>query len=151
VWLRHEEKVVMRYQNRQIYCECQLIAIWNAARFWGRSDLPEMGTADYKKRCERAAAIAGGAIFPNFELKTFGLVASRGKYTFRWVCSNLPTHFAVFCHRGYHSVLVVEVKGSKVLLVNYAKGRTHWMEWTRLLAISNRRVAPVHYVPLETP
>jgi hypothetical protein len=139
-----------RYQNRQQWCECQLVAIWNAVRFWGSTKgIPEMGSCIYRSRCALARAIYGGAIETEHEFKHFGLMRQKGRFNLRWVRSHLPSHFAVFCHQGYHSVLVIGIRGSKVLLANYAEGRTFWMEWKRLLELSNRRVPPTWYVPVE--
>lgn len=133
------------YQNRQLWCECQLVAIWNAVRFFG-GETPCMGTPEYEEACEEACAIAGGVIGVDQQMDKFKIKAIRGKYRLDWVRSHLPVHFRVFCHRGYHSVLAVEVRRSEVLLTNYAIGRTHWMPWKKLLEISNQRSRPVQYV-----
>ena len=136
-----------RYQNNQLWYECQLVAVWNAIRFWGGGEnLPVMGTPSYKQACEHARAIVGGVIDLDRELEIYNVHRVRGKYDLRWIRSHLPVHFAVFCHRGYHSVLAVGIYGSSLLLANYARNRLHWMPWSILLSKANKRVKPLQYV-----
>ena len=134
----------IRYQNNQLWYECQLVSIWNACRYWGL-DYPIMGTREYKLACAEACAISGAAIGVASQFRKYGIVRIYGGYNFIWVKCNLPVEFGVFCHHGCHSVLAVAVRSKKVLLANYARDRTYWMDWDRLCKISNKRWKPVQF------
>lgn len=129
------------YQNGQLWHECQLVAIWNAARFWGMDNLaPRMGSRAYRMRCRAANTIyrrhSDKPFQTNQEFEQCGLESVHGEYTLEWVQAHLPVAISIHTSRWkFHRVLIVEVKGSKVLLANYAKGRTHWMAWDKLYAI----------------
>jgi len=139
-----------RYQNRQLYSECQLVAMWNACRYYNMPvALPKMGTRHYKQICKQACAIHGAALFTEFELTRVGLTRKFIKPRLAEVRTHLPVHLAIFCHKGFHSVLVVSVKGNKVLLANYAKGRSHWLRWSVLQLRDDRTnyKLPFQYIP----
>lgn len=138
----------MIYQNYQLYCECQLVALWNAGRFHGL-EVPKPGTRKYREACRRARAIYGGCLDLEPERQRLGLRLVPGFLMLGWVRKNLPVHFAIFCHRGYHSVLAVEVRGSRVLLTNYAKGRVHWIDWWKLAKKTNVHTRPYSILPLR--
>jgi len=134
----------IRYQNTQLWNECALVSIWNACRFWGL-DYPVMGTKEYRLSCVEACAINGGATRVARQFRKCGIVRVYGKYVFGWVRRNLPVEFSVFCHRGYHSVLVVAVKRNRVLLTNYARDMTYWLSWDKLLDMSDEKCRPVQF------
>jgi len=133
-----------KYLNDQRWSECLLVAIWNAARFHGL-ETPEPASDEYFRICREAHAIHGGAIGVGFELDRLGLERVPGHLDLRWVREHLPVHFAIFCHRGYHSVLAVEVDGERLLLANYARGRTHWIEWDLLKRMTPDQGWPCQY------
>lgn len=134
----------IKYQNTQLWCECQLVSIWNACRYWGLN-YPVMGTKEYRASCAEARAIKGAAVNATKQFRKFGITRSCGYYVLSWVRYNLPVEFSVFCHRGYHSVLAVAADDDRVLLANYAYGITYWLNWDRLYDISNKRVKPVQF------
>ena len=41
----------MKYQNEQLYSECRLVSLWNAARFYNL-EVPEIGSKEYDKICK---------------------------------------------------------------------------------------------------
>lgn len=142
-----QETRMIKYQNGQLYCECQLVAIWNACRFWGLGGVPVPGTSEYRDACEEAHAICGGVIGVNKQIQKYHLVAEPGFYKLAWVRSHLPVEFSVFCHRGYHAILAVAVRNKWVLVANYAQNRSHWIGWTKLKKIANKRVLPIQFRP----
>ena len=137
--------MVGKYINNQFYCECQLIAIWNAAKFYG-FETPEPETRQYKTICKESRCLYGGCIDVDKEKERLNISSTRGLYSFKWVKYHLPVHFRVFCHRGYHSVLVVEVDNKDVILANYARNRLHRMSWKQLKEISNRLTKPEQFI-----
>ncbi len=134
----------MRYQNNQLWSECQLVALWNAARFHVKLT-PKMGSRLYKKICKESRCIYGGCIDIDKETKRLGFKVVPGRFNFKWIERNLPVHFTLFTHKGYHSVLAVGSRDKQLLLANYATGRLHWMGWKKLLT-KKRRVFPISYV-----
>jgi hypothetical protein len=134
----------MKYQNNQLYCECQLVALWNAARFYG-IDVPTIGTKQYKCICDESGCLYGGCININKEISRLGLKIIPGRTDILWVRKNIPVHFAIFCHRGYHSVLAIDVVGRNVKLANYAHNRLHSLSWDVLKSKKNERVRPYSY------
>ena len=134
----------IRYQNTQLWNECALVSIWNACRFWGL-DYPVMGTKEYRLSCVEACAINGGATRVARQFRKCGIVRVYGKYVFGWVKWNLPVEFSVFCHRGYHSVLAVDVRDDRILLTNYAYDMTYWLSWDKLFDMSDDKCRPVQF------
>jgi len=121
----------MRYQNNQLYFECQLISLWNASRYYN-IEIPKIGSKEYNRICDESRCIYGGCIDIEKEKQRLGLRSMRGKYNLIWVRNNLPVHFSIFCHRDYHSVLGIKIYKTKILLANYAYNRTHWISWKNL-------------------
>ena len=136
----------IRYQNRQRWSECQLVSIWNAMRYWGIDPkIPGIDTDEYRSICAKYHAINGAALRISGERRRLGLSRVQGKKTFAWLRSHLPAELGVFCHQGYHSTLAIGVRRNKVLLTNYARGRTFWISW-RLLK-TKLRDNPCQLVP----
>lgn len=134
-----------RYQNKQLYCECQLVALWNAYRFLGGTP-PVIGTKEYRSICKNGSCLYGPCINITTERKRLGLVFVPGEYKLKWVRENLPVHFLLFTkHRGYHSVLVVKVKRNKLLLANYTRGKLQWLSWKKVLKMSNTKTELYSY------
>jgi len=139
----------MRFQNYQLYYECQLVALWNAARFH-KIKVPKIGGAQYRKICYESKAILGGCINIERERKRLGLVFMPGRIDLRWIRKNLPVHLAVFCHKGYHSVLVVDVDADDIItLVNYVKGTIFHIKWNSLKDKINKHSKPYSIVPVK--
>lgn len=137
----------VRYQNTQKWCECQLVSIWNACRYWGINSFPKIGTKEYRAECKKFHAINGSALTVAGAFKRYGIKRLSGKYDLKWVRRHLPVEFSIFYKHGYHSVLCVAVNKNKVLLANYADGRTCWLNWDKLLSMCNRKVKPDQFLP----
>jgi len=50
-----------KYQNNQLWCECQLVALWNACKFLGKEP-PILGSSDYCFVCIDSGGVYGGCI-----------------------------------------------------------------------------------------
>ena len=94
-------------------------------------DVPIMGSKEYKKICENHSCIDGACLRMSQAYKKLGLDFIEGEKKLSWIRNNLPVEFGIFCHVGYHSILVIRVKRNKLLLANYAKDRLYWMEWKK--------------------
>jgi len=139
---------MVKYQNIQEFCECQLVSVWNACRFWGIDEqkIPHQFTKKYKAACDSANAVHGGVIGIDKQLKKYGVKMVGGELTLKWVREHLPVELSVFCHRGYHSVLVVKVDRCDMILTNYAWGRLYRMRWSHLAKIADKRIKPRQYI-----
>jgi len=144
------------YQNDQLYCECQLVSIWNAARFWGfGKSVPKMGTRQYKTICHKARAIHGGIILVDPEVERLGLAFFPIWYRLETVAAYMPCEMSVLCERGYHSVLAIAYKKGrtskpwtdKFLMLNWRKGYEAWLPWGEILAQANLNVRPKMIAP----
>jgi len=134
----------MQYQNYQLFCECSMVALWNAARYFNLS-VPIVGSRLYIKICKEAGCIHGGCISREPERERLKITINPGSWSYEWISKNIPVHLALFTHRGYHSVLVVAENNSRLLLANYARGRTHWMRWGTILEKRNQHAIPYSY------
>jgi hypothetical protein len=134
---------MIKFIHNQKFCECQLISLWNSAIFLGLESLiPKQYSKKYKAICHRAKCIYGGVIDKDFEIKRLNLKSTTGSYNLRWIKKNLPVELSIFCHRGYHSILIVGIKNNNITLANYAKNRLHIIKWNKLLKKANRHVLP---------
>ncbi len=148
-----------KYQNSQLYQECQLVTLWNAARFHGITDLPVPGTELYYQICYDSGGTNGGCISIRDEIQRLEMRCIEGPINLQWVRRNLPVSFSLLCwegqpdsnmiSNGYHSVLAVAVKGNRVTLANYARGRLHHMEWRALKKMQNKHVKLHSIIPME--
>ncbi|KKL78758.1 hypothetical protein LCGC14_2021620 [marine sediment metagenome] len=136
-----------KFWNDQKYSECQLVTLWNAAMYYG-IDVPTQYGAEYKMECVRAKAIHGAAIASGHLINKLGLKAINGRLNWEWIKTNCPIEFPIFCYRGYHSVLMVDVNTVKkrVLLTNYTKGKLCWVSIDNLIKMHNKRVRPIKWV-----
>ena len=119
----------MRYQNKQRHSECQLVSLWNAARYFDIKT-PEFGSRQYEDACEKACCITGACIDIREEEKRLRLQRVQGEQSLHWVRHNLPVELGIHHpKKGFHSVLIVKVKQDRVLLANYARDRVFWLRW----------------------
>lgn len=137
-----------KYWNNQRYSECKLVSLYNAAIFHNLPTPIRYGE-EYIQDCEKAYAITGPALTTGTErvIAKLNLKPIPIQCTLDEIRKNLPVEFSVFCHRGYHSILAVKVKGNRVLLTNYARGRTHWMPYNKLKRIHNKHVSIISWQP----
>ena len=133
--------VKKKYYNYQEYCDCQFISLINACIFWNKPHI-KPHSEKYKKLAKKAGCIHGGCIDLREVYKLLNVKFKPGKLNLSWVKKNLPVHFAIFCHKGYHSVLCIKVEGNKLHLANYATNRLHTMEWKKFKMKNNRRINP---------
>ncbi len=135
-----------RYINNQKFSSCQLVSLWNTALFHNLDpNAPPINSKKYREICKKAGCLYGGVINMNFEIDRLGMKAVSGKYNLRWIKNNLPVSLSIFCHRGYHSVLVVDVYKNNLTLTNYAKNRLHKLKWNALLNKVNKNTNPVSW------
>jgi len=139
--------MLKKYWNGQKYCECHLIALWNAAIYYNLK-VPERYGNEYEKDCYSTACISGACINDNKIKKKLGLHAIKGILTWDWIKDNCPIEFKLFCHRGYHSTLAIDVnyKKQKVLLTNYAVDKLYWLSINKILMKHNKFVNPIKWV-----
>lgn len=122
----------MTYQNTQLWSECRLVALWNAAKFYNITT-PKPGTEQYEQICEDGCCIIGACINIEPEVKRLRLKLIQGKINLNWIKKNLPVNIGIrHPRRGFHAVLVVKANGNKLLLANYAKGRLYWLPWRKI-------------------
>ena len=119
------------FQNTQLYSECQLIAIWNAARFYGmEKKVPKIGTVEYDKICEKFACKTGSCIGVEKELNRLGLKYIQGKWDFRWIKNNLPVKLTIFRPKqGLHSILAIQEEINGFYLANMGDGKLQWCSY----------------------
>jgi hypothetical protein len=128
----------MKYQNTQFHNECQMVAVMNALRFWN------MPYFKPKSRMYRLwARILGGKteIGCNMKLiKKFVRLAGlkgihRRGLKRSWMKQHLPIAVSLeIPGRGFHDVLIVDMKRKGCLVANYAHGRLHWLPWRKINA-----------------
>ena len=132
----------MKYQNIQVWSECQLVALWNAYRFHGKEP-PKLKSWKYALICIDTGGIYGACIHANREARRLGLKSISGSWSLDWVKKNLPVEFSLFTkHRGYHDVLCVDVRRDKLLLANYARGKLYWLSWKNVKKMKCRTKKP---------
>lgn len=135
-----------KYLNNQKYCECQLISLWNSSIFLGFNSLiPKQFSRHYKNICKKALCIYGGVIRKDFEIKRLNLKAIKGIYKLNWIKNHLPVELSIHCHRGYHSILIIDVNKNNLILANYARNRLHKIKWKLLLNKVNKRINPISW------
>lgn len=128
----------MKYQNTQFFCECQLVALWNAYRFHGKEP-PKLKSWEYALICIDSGGIYGSCTKARREARRLGLRYVLGRWSMDWVKKNLPVRFGLFTkHRGYHDVLCIKVCKKKLLLANYARGRLYWLSWRNVKKMKDR-------------
>lgn len=115
--------------RKQSYSCCQLIAAINARIFLGGDDVDE---EKYEKlvslaKCRHGAALNMKEVWP-----LLGLEVVNGPVDtldLDWVRNNLPVEIGYHDpEKGFHSALVIEVKGHDVLLVNASWPQKAWRE-----------------------
>lgn len=132
-----------KYWNEQMYSECQLVTIWNAALFHGIS-VPEQFGDEYKTACEKCCCTIGACINTTSVSENLGLISVDGLLEFEWVKNNLPVEFSIYCHRGHHSVLCVDIniENEQVLITNYFKGMETWLPFEGIKQLSKNDKCP---------
>lgn len=130
------------FQNSQRWSECQLVALWNAARMLGvdESLIPTPRQKRYRHIVADCGCLYGACVDVGPELERLGLKLVPGSWSIEWIKTHIPVEMTIFCHRGYHSVLVVDARTSlsapldnwELRLANYARGQLRWVGWNRI-------------------
>lgn len=122
----------MKYQNVQFWSECQLVSTWNAGRYYGKK-VPEPGIWEYALIVIESGGIYGSCTSIKKELRRLRLKFVEGRKSLSWIKKNLPVELGLFTkHRGYHSVLCINVQNNKLLLLNYARRKSLWLSWKKV-------------------
>lgn len=130
------------YQNTQVKNECQMVALFNALRFFGMS-VPRKGSQAYRLWSYvtggRSAACDGKLV--QAVAKRVGLkVTRRRALSKKWIKGSLPVAVSLRVGRDrYHDVLIVDTGRRGYLLANWAKKRLHWMTWKQMKARYDER------------
>lgn len=116
--------MIEKYQNKQKYSECQLVSIWNAARYYGMEDkVPKLGTIEYEQACEDFHCKNGSCLRPGKELNRLGLKMIKGKWDYSWIANNLPVELSISPpNRRVHSILVVGALFNTLEIANFGEG-----------------------------
>jgi len=130
----------VKYQNEQIYNECLLVSVWNAARHF-KIEVPAINSLQYKELCEKFDCIKDGCGSIDKEIKRLGMYTEEGVWDINWIKKNIPVEIGIFCgiKKSYHSVLIVNVFKNKLLLANYAKKRTFWISWQKIKKMAKNK------------
>ena len=149
-WTLELVKRQHKYWNNQKFSECQLVTLWNAAIYHGLR-VPERYGIEYYFYCFQTGSHTGSCIGVDSVYEELGIKKIPGRLSWYWVKNNCPAEFHVFCHRGYHSVLSVDVdkRRKRVLLANYARDRLHWIQYSKLAKMYNKHKNPSKLVPKE--
>lgn len=136
----------MEYQNTQLYMECQLVAIWNAARFYGMEDeVPKIGTNEYEEACNRFACKSGSCLGVGDELNRLGLKYVEGKWDYEWIRNNLPVELSIIPSDGRaHAILAVEERMGDFKVANMGGCVLQWYSYDKLqsMKINNPHFRP---------
>lgn len=122
------------------YPSCALLAAINARRFLDGEPVCEPGGPEFEVlvdicRCRYGAAIR---VFMPKIWRIFGFHTQLGTHAPEWIANRTregrPVELSLFtADFGLHSVLAIEAKTDKVLLVNWEKKeRTTWVPWGQL-------------------
>ena len=124
----------MKYQNTQLYMECHLVAIWNAARFFGMEHkIPKIGTEEYDKWCLKYACKSGSCIGLKKEFKRLGLKRVEGKWNFDWIKNNLPVVLSIYPPKQRpHAILAVKEQFGGFVVANFGGGVIQWYSYEKL-------------------
>ena len=150
-----------RYQNKQKWCECQLISLWNAAVYHGKIP-PRYGSKQYRFLCEQAGTVIGERQFAkegvhirlDHELRRLNMDVKYGRWDFKWVRKNLPVALTVESENlegCYHNVLAVDVNVRKkqFLIANLKlDGNAYWVKWSYLNGRRHNIIIPRAYISL---
>lgn len=135
------------YQNKQLYSECQLVAVINAAIKLGQPSV-KIGSNEYERLVDLVGARYGSAI--SVELAYTYLRLKFVDTKPEWssvemaVCKGLPLSLAIWSkHYGYHEISIVDkkhdnIRGGYLLKVPNLKRHTDtrmWIHWEDLQSL----------------
>ena len=112
------------FRKQTKYSSCQLIAAINARIILGGQDVTEV---EYEALVDLVKCRHGAAIETHKAWEYLGLKVENGPVEtmdLEWVRTHLPVEIGIYDPKyGFHSVLVVEVIGKNLRLINA------WKEW----------------------
>jgi hypothetical protein len=114
--------------DQQIGSRCQLISAINARVFWG-GDKIEPDSEEFERLTDVAGCRLGAALPDGMRAvhDSLDLYEIEGEPTFEWVRNHLPVEMSVWhVEYGYHSILIVGVKGDRIYFTNYFDGSMYW-------------------------
>ena len=121
----------MKYIDKQKYACCQLIAAFNALIFF-REEAPDLDSEAFEILADIAKCKHGGALNIEEIHKILGLIHENGWWSLEWITNNLPVEMSVWHDKvGYHSILIVAVKGDKLRIANFTKKK--WWKYGDLI------------------
>lgn len=126
---------MIKYQNSQMYAECQLVAAINAARYFGLS-VPKMGSVEYERLVDLTKGRHGSCIqvwkaYPSLGIKARKTgPAKKLGVTLTWFQEQIPIEIPVHTMAlGFHSVLVVRATQKYVWLANFGGDKLVKLGW----------------------
>jgi len=144
----------MAYQERQLYAECQLVTVINAAKYYGITT-PEIGDPEYEELVDLVGAKHGSAICIAKSHHLLGVVAvdihpSSLKKLRNILSGGHPVGIDVWGKRtGFHSVLAADYKFGFYRLTNASKiVKNGWVSGLRLRQMIKQGSRP-NIVPLR--
>lgn len=117
----------MRYllQTKKGGCSCALVALINAARYYGLKTT-HIGTKRWEELVDISACRYGAAIHTDAAAKELGLRRHKIRVGFNTIRNNLPVMLDVLNPHGgttLHAVLAIKAENNMLDLVNY-----HWIK-----------------------
>ena len=124
----------MEYLMTQKYGECQLVTAINASYYYGG---PRVDNKLYELLVDLVGARHGSAINVKIAYRVLGLLPVKIP-PFYWALRlslwiGAPVELPIW-HKssGFHSVLAVDAKGTKVKVLNTKAAPDGWIEWREL-------------------
>lgn len=137
-----------KYWNNQIEWECELVAMWNALKYYGLK-CPKQYGEEYMEDCKFAGAIAGKPDMKKVQIlyEKYGLAQENGELTKDWMTTNFPAHYLVWDKCGDHAVLCVGLdKEGRMLIANYYENSLRaiwWEDFVKFITLSFKDDEPV--------
>jgi hypothetical protein len=120
-----------KYWNGQLFQECQLVTLWNAAIYHG-TEVPKRYGSEYVADSLFANAIEDGAEYTGHVVDKLGLKPKEGPMSWNWIRKNLPVEFSIN-YRGYHSALAIDTNNKgEILFANYSRTRLQWVKYSKI-------------------
>ena len=132
--------ITKRYYNTQQYYDCQFITLINACIYWDKPFINPY-SRQYNKIMKGSGCRYGSCIDLSEAYDLMRIKFVCGDINLNWVRNNLPVQFEVFTkHRGYHSILCIDVSGNKLQVTNYAHEKLQTLTWQKIKNMQNESV-----------
>jgi len=119
-------KPTWEYRLQQ-YAACQLVAAINARIYLGGGDVSD---DEFERLVDVTLCRYGAALRMEKAVPELGLTALHGELSLEWIAAHLPVAVSTheIEHHGFHQILVVQVDGDMLGVVNFYKPRLTWHE-----------------------